>query len=102
MTELLRQEKRHEFHRIVVLREKHATRYIDAPHGTLGAVCCKIVEKRNAEGYWYEGSLSGDEPLFLKEALAGNGQSAHDLLDIRSDAEYEDFEVEILENLLPA
>lgn len=54
--------------RVLVIEEKHDTRYLDASTPeNLAKSCINVLRKRLADGYWYHREFAADQPTFSKE-----------------------------------
>ncbi|GJQ44116.1 MAG: hypothetical protein JETCAE03_36140 [Ignavibacteriaceae bacterium] len=83
---------------IIVLKEKHSDRYIDAGEGlddreNLEKISAKIIKERIREKFWY----TPEDVKEAKEAI--KNKNALGWLRKRSGYEYEGFELQTLEIL---
>lgn len=90
---------------VLVLHEKHGDRYIYLPSpNDIPRILFKVFQERDSEedGYgscYDEEEMEPKELKFYQEAKKGNIKAAQTFMNLRSDHEYEGFEVDYLEVL---
>ena len=84
---------------VLILNEKHGTRYIFVPNKEqLLKIITAVISKRNSEEWWYT-DLDPKEKSLLNQALMGNSQAKFKFFAARQKAEYEGWDLADLEEI---
>lgn len=78
--------------KLLIWKDKHGNWYWAAEKDKLNLAFLEMFKRVDESGYYVE--LEGDQIQAYKEAKAGNAKSARWLIQLRSDYEYEGYDVE--------